>query len=344
MVEAIGDTIMREGGRIMATLTAGAALRQIGALFGQGIVAGLADGQLLDRFLARRDGLAFEALVERHGPMVLAVCRGTLRDPADAEDAFQATFLVLVRRAGSIRGRDAIGPWLHRVAHRVAVRANIEAAHRRDRERRAGEARASRRKPREDLRAALHEEIDRLPERLRRPLVLCHLEDKTHAQAASELRLGEATVRRRLAGARDLLRARLARRGIVPAASVASAIAAESASAAMPAMWTAIAVRAAMAATFPGGIVTPAASALSRRVSRAIVASRLKRGAAWAAAGLVACSAWGLVNAPFALVRLTTDRGPHRPRPSRPPRQRRRSRSSGGSSIRRGNPSAPGWP
>ncbi len=318
-VEVIGDTIMKEGGRVMATLTAGAALRQIGALFGRGIVAGQSDGQLLDRFLARRDAVAFEALVARHGPMVLAACRGTLRDPGDVEDAFQATFLVLVRKAGSIRGRDAIGPWLHRVAHRVAVRANIEADRRRGRERRAAEARgaASSRGPREDLRAALHEEIDRLPERLRRPLVLCHLEDMTHAQAASELRMGEATVRRRLAGARDLLRARLGRRGIVPAVPVAAMLAAESASAAMQESWTAVAVRAAMAATFPGGIVTPAASALSRRVSRAILASRLKTYAAWSATALVVCSAWGLVNAGARPV----DDGPKAaPRPTPPPK------------------------
>ncbi|HEY2156902.1 MAG TPA: sigma-70 family RNA polymerase sigma factor, partial [Isosphaeraceae bacterium] len=153
----------------MANLTAGAALAEIGALFGAGTVAGQTDGQLLDRFLARRDPLAFEVLVQRHGPMVLAVCRGTLCDRDDTEDAFQATFLVLVRKAGSIRGRDSIGPWLHRVAHRVAVRANVESMRRREQERRAGEIRegASDRGPREELRTALHEEIDRLPERLR---------------------------------------------------------------------------------------------------------------------------------------------------------------------------------
>jgi RNA polymerase sigma factor (sigma-70 family) len=283
----------------MATLTAGAALREIGALFGRGIVAGEPDGLLLDRFLARRDAVAFEALVERHGPMVLAVCRGTLRDPGDVEDAFQATFLVLVRKAGSIRGRDALGPWLHRVARRVSVRANVEASRRRERERRAGEAReaASIRGPRDEIRAALHEEIDRLPERLRTPLVLCHLEDRTHAQAAVELRLGEATVRRRLSRARDLLRSRLGRRGIAPVGAVAAVLASESALAAMPASWASVAVRAAMAATFPGGIITPAASALSRRVARGIVLARARRYAATAAAALLACSVGGLVAA-----------------------------------------------
>ncbi len=276
----------------MANLTTGAALAEIGTLFGEGTVAGQTDGQLLDRFLARRDALAFEVLVERHGPMVLAVCRGTLRDRDDLEDAFQATFLVLVRKAGSIRGRDSIGPWLHRVAHRVAVRANVESRRRREQERRAGETcEATRdRGPREDLCAALHEEIDRLPDRLRRPLVLCHLEARTHSQAAAELQMGEATVRRRLAGARDLLRSRLGRRGIAP---VAVALGAESASGAIPASWTSVAVRAAMAATFPGGIVTPAASALSRRVARTIVVARVGRYAT--AAVILTCAVPALV-------------------------------------------------
>jgi RNA polymerase sigma factor (sigma-70 family) len=278
----------------MANLTAGAALAEIGALFGGGTVAGQTDGQLLDRFLARRDPLAFEVLVQRHGPMVLAVCRGTLCDRDDTEDAFQATFLVLVRKAGSIRGRDSIGPWLHRVAHRVAVRANVESRRRREQERRAGELRevVPDRGPREEIRTALHEEIDRLPERLRRPLVLCHLEARTHSQAAAELQMGEATVRRRLTGARDLLRSRLGRRGFAPAAV---ALAAGSAAGAVPPSWASIAVRAAMAATFPGGIITPAASALSRRVARTIVVGRLGRCTASAAAVILTCALPALV-------------------------------------------------
>src|SRR3954447_19520614 len=93
----------------------GSALRDVGRLFGPGTLNGLAEGQLLERFLQRRDEAAFEALVTRHGPMILGVCRGLLPDPNDAEDAFQATFLVLVRRAGSIRDRDRLGPWLYGV-------------------------------------------------------------------------------------------------------------------------------------------------------------------------------------------------------------------------------------
>src|SRR6476619_964443 len=109
----------------------GAALRQIKRLFADGVISGLPDAQLLERFIEQRDPGAFEALVARHGPMVLSVCCGILRDPNDAEDAFQATFLVMVKKAGSIRGSDTLGGWLHRVARRVAIQANAAAARRR---------------------------------------------------------------------------------------------------------------------------------------------------------------------------------------------------------------------
>src|SRR5271154_1761432 len=115
----------------MAIDTLGAALQQLNRLFADGVVAGISDAQLLERFLTQGDAGAFEALVARHGPMVLSVCRGILLDPRDAEDAFQATFLVLVKKAGTIRGRDALGGWLYQVAYRVAIRANAAAARRR---------------------------------------------------------------------------------------------------------------------------------------------------------------------------------------------------------------------
>src|SRR5580692_3310462 len=103
----------------MAIETLGAALRQINRLFADGAVTGLSDAQLLERFVVQGDATSFEALVARHGPMVLSVCRGILRDPNDAEDAFQATFLILVKKAGSIRGQLILGGWLYRVAHRA---------------------------------------------------------------------------------------------------------------------------------------------------------------------------------------------------------------------------------
>src|SRR5579883_1938690 len=124
----------------MARMPPGTALRQIHLLFNEGTVAGLSDAQLLERFASRRDGVAFEALVQRHGPMVLAVCRGVLKDPNDAQDAFQATFLVLVRKAGTLWAvKGSLGSWLYRVAQRIAIQANADAARRREVERRAGE-------------------------------------------------------------------------------------------------------------------------------------------------------------------------------------------------------------
>jgi RNA polymerase sigma factor (sigma-70 family) len=194
-----------------------AAASQITRLLVEGTISGLSDGELLERFLDSRDETAFAALVERHGPMVFCTCRGVIRDHGAAEDAFQATFLVLVCKARTIRGRDAIGGWLHRVAYRIAVQANIDATRRRRRERPVSDLLVEdpmRLDAGDDLRQIVREEVARLSEKYRLPVLLCDLEGKTHAQAASELRWGEATLRRRLAGARELLRSRLARRGV----------------------------------------------------------------------------------------------------------------------------------
>ncbi len=182
----------------MASVRLGAALRQIHGLFEAGTVAGLTDGQLLDRFLACRDESAFAALVMRHGPMVLGVCHAVLHGAAEVEDAFQATFLVLIRKAGTIRGRDAIGGWLYRVAHRVAVQAGHDRSRNARREHLTGvlwvDVATAEDVANDDWRGTLHEELTRLPERLRLPVVLCYLEGRTHAQAALELRWSEATL------------------------------------------------------------------------------------------------------------------------------------------------------
>ena len=177
----------------------------------RGSVTGLSDARLLERFLSQRDAGAFEALVGRHGPMVLAVCRAILRDPHDAEDAFQATFLVLVKKGGTIRGRDALAGWLHQVAHRVAIQANTAAARRRTLERQVGEmavATTTNGPPAADeLLPALHEEIARLPEKYRLAVVHCDLEGMTQAQAAGQLHWSERTIHRRLAEGRARLKA-----------------------------------------------------------------------------------------------------------------------------------------
>jgi RNA polymerase sigma factor (sigma-70 family) len=194
---------------------------QVRSLFDNGAAGTLADGELLERFATRVGDpaeAAFAALVERHGPMVLRACRAILRDPHLAQDAFQSTFLLLARRAGSLWVRDSIGPWLHSVACRVASGARAADARRHALERRAA-ARASRstdEPSRDDLGPALHEEIERLPERLKAPVVLCYLEGLTHDQAADHLGCPVGTVRSRLARGRDRLRRGLTRRGLAP--------------------------------------------------------------------------------------------------------------------------------
>lgn len=192
-------------------------------LFGGGTAGGLSDGQLLERFNAR-DGpgaeRAFAELVGRHGPMVLRVARSILRDRDAAEDAFQAAFLALARRAGSLWVRDSIGPWLHAVTVRLSTRMRSDLARRRLLDDRAASRAPTSCEPVEpdDLGATLHEEIARLPDRHRLPIVLCLVEGLTHDEAARRLGWPVGTVRSRLARGRDRLRDRLARRGISPSA------------------------------------------------------------------------------------------------------------------------------
>jgi len=199
-----------------------AALRGIGVLYRSGVAGGGSDGELLGRAADRRDPAsteaAFRTLVERHGPMVWGVCRRSL-GVQDAEDAFQATFLVLARRAGSVRVDDSLGPWLYGVARKVVARARRVAERRSSREvaspfepsapdGREAEAR--------DLRRLIDDELSRLPSSWRATIVLCDLEGLTHEEAARSLRCPTGTVKSRLARARDRLRARLTRRGVVP--------------------------------------------------------------------------------------------------------------------------------
>lgn len=193
----------------------GATLRDIGTLMKLGAIGHLTDGELLDRFIERREGgeAAFEALVARHGSMVLGVCRRVLGSFDMADDAFQATFLVLVRQAGSIRKRESLGPWLHGVARRISLRARRDATRRRDRER-LGFRVVGGDETDEALTETLRDEIDRLPEKYRTPIVLCDLEGQTHAEAAEQLHWPIGTVSGRLSRARALLRTRIARRGL----------------------------------------------------------------------------------------------------------------------------------
>jgi RNA polymerase sigma factor (sigma-70 family) len=177
--------------------------------------AGLADSVLLERFLTRRDEAAFEALVRRHGPMVMGVCRRILQNPDDAEDAFQATFLVLVRKASSIAKRELLGNWLYGVAYHTARAARSAASRRRAKEAKA----VARQQPQEEntcqeLLPLLDHELSRLPDKYRIPVVLCELEGKSRQDAARQLGLPEGTLSSRLARARAILARRLRQRGL----------------------------------------------------------------------------------------------------------------------------------
>jgi RNA polymerase sigma factor (sigma-70 family) len=179
------------------------------------------DEALLRRFATEGDPEAFAVLVRRHGGMVLGVCRRLLADPNDAEDAFQATFLVLVRRAGAVRRGELLPGWLYGVARRVAGRARAVAQRRAARQRPLPEAAAPAAESVDpDLRAVLDEEVARLPEKYRLPVILCYLQDRTNDEAARLLGCPPGTVATRLARARDRLRSRVARRGLGPCAAL----------------------------------------------------------------------------------------------------------------------------
>jgi RNA polymerase sigma factor (sigma-70 family) len=176
---ALGNSRMRNGGRSFADLV---------RIFQGKTVSGLNEWQLLARYVEERDELAFESLMARHAPVVLGVCRRMLDDSADVEDAFQATFLVLVRRARQLGPADAIGPWLHGVAVRVALRARSDANRRRSVSLETEPpAVADNSIPERELARVLDQELARLPAKYRSPLVLCYLEGRTHEQAAHHL-------------------------------------------------------------------------------------------------------------------------------------------------------------
>ncbi len=200
---------------------------------------GVADRQLLEAFLAGRQEAAFAALMRRHGAMVFGVCRRVLSDWHDAEDAFQATFLVLARQAGSIRRRDSVASWLYGVAYRVSLKAKTTAARRRRHERQrpitpvvqAGAAAGL-----DELRRVLDEELARLPEKYRAPLVLCYLEGKARDEAAEQLGWSAGALKGRLERGRELLRRRLERRGLAfSVALLVTALSQTAAKAALPA-------------------------------------------------------------------------------------------------------------
>jgi RNA polymerase sigma factor (sigma-70 family) len=186
--------------------------------------AGLTDGQLLEDFISRRDEAALAALVGRHGPMVWGVCLRTLCNCHDAEDAFQATFLVLVRKAASIVPREMVANWLYGVAHQTALKARATAAKRKGRERQVTKMPEPAVAEQDDLQPLLDDALSRVPDKYRSVIVLSELERKTRKEVAEQLGLPEGTVGSRLARAREILAKRLARHGLAASGGVSAAV------------------------------------------------------------------------------------------------------------------------
>lgn len=264
------------------------------------------DAALLERFRNSRDEEAFAELVRRHGPMVLGVCRRLLRNADDADDAFQATFLVLVRRESAVRQLSSVGSWLYGVARRTALEARRAAARRRVKE--AGAMRGSTvaGDPCDDLRDALDEEIERLPEKYRAPLVLCDLEGKTRKEAARHLGWPEGTVASRLALARKTLRGRLSRRGLaLPGGVLAVVATSEEGSAAVSPTLVGSTVRAATGRA----LVSSGVSALVKGVLTNMLLKKLKTGLLVTAVVGVVAAGGNIFHGGFGMVARAADDG-----------------------------------
>ncbi|WZO99844.1 sigma-70 family RNA polymerase sigma factor [Isosphaeraceae bacterium EP7] len=265
----------------MTTRYDGMIVRQLASLFEVGSFRELSDGQLLEQSLGdEREAaeLAFGALVKRHGPMVLRVCCRVLADPHDAQDAFQATFLVLARRGRSIRRRESLASWLHEVALRVACctrRANaVRQAHERLRAGQLVEAVVAPTDDSAEHATMLHEELARLPERYRAAVVLCALEGQTCEEAARRLGCPVGTIKSRLARARERLRLRLERRGL-GTVGFAALLTAESARAAVPARLTAqLVAKAGRAGS--SGVIQTAVAELTQEVLTLMLRDQLR--------------------------------------------------------------------
>jgi RNA polymerase sigma factor (sigma-70 family) len=244
--------------------------------------AGLTDGQLLTGFLERHDEAAFAALVRRHGPMVWGVCRRLLRNHHDAEDAFQATFLVLTRKAASVLPREMVANWLHGVACTTAHRVKVAAAKRRVKERQVAEMPEPEAVPEDlwdDLQPLLNHELSRLPAKYRLVILLCDLEGKTRKDVARQLGCPEGTVAGRLARARAMLAKRLGRHGLAVSGGALAALLAHQAAASVPASVVSATITAAscfaVGPSASGGISAKVA-ALMEGVLRTMLLNRLK--------------------------------------------------------------------
>jgi RNA polymerase sigma factor (sigma-70 family) len=271
--------------------------------------AGLTDGQLLGRFIEGRDEAAFAALVRRHGPMVWGVCHRLLNHH-DAEDAFQATFLVLVRKAASVAPREMVANWLYGVAHQTALHARRTAGRRRARERQVAEMPepAAEQDLGRDLRPLLDQELSRLPDKYRSVVVLCDLEGRPRKEAAGQLGCPEGTVAGRLARARAMLARRLARRGVALSVGALAAALSREAAAGVPASAVSTTIRAATllaAGQAVAGATSLPVAALTEGVLKSMLVTRLK----FAAVALLTAALVGLGTTAIAYRALASDRG-----------------------------------
>ncbi|HEY7156721.1 MAG TPA: sigma-70 family RNA polymerase sigma factor [Gemmataceae bacterium] len=259
------------------------------------LLADVSDSELLERFVTHRDESAFADLVTRYGPMVFGVCRRLLRHTQDAEDAFQATFLVLVRKAASIGRRELLGNWLYGVAARVAARARLMAARRHSHEIADMErVTVAMREPAEttDLSAAIEEEVRRLPAKYREPVVLYYLLGRTNEEVAGELRCPTGTIKTRLSRAREILRKRLTRRGLtLSTVALSTALLAEAPAASLPPLLIDSTLRAAMsfaAGDTAAGLVSAQAAELTKGVLHTMLVTKMKTLAAlWLALAVI---------------------------------------------------------
>lgn len=255
---------------------------------------GMTDGQLLECFLAQREEAAFEGLVRRHGPMVLGVCRRLLPNDSDAEDAFQATFLVLARKAAAVVPRDLVGNWLYGVAYRTALKAKAAAARRRVMERQVKTMPEHPTPPEhvwDDLQPLLDHELQRLPDKYRVPVVLCELEGRTRKEVARRLGIPEGTLSSRLATARQKLAKRLARHGLaVSTAALALLLSQNAVSAGVPAALgtsTVTAATAFAARQATTGVISAKVVALAEAVLKTLLLTKLKIAIVWLLLGVL---------------------------------------------------------
>jgi RNA polymerase sigma factor (sigma-70 family) len=270
----------------MATMTVSRFFRRLTRDMQAKTLADHSDEKLVERALAREDAAAFQVIVQRHGPMVYRVCWRILQHAQDAEDAFQATFLVLVQRLRQVRKQASLASWLHGVAYRVALKAKAQSAIRRRYEHQAARSEAV---PADEvtwgeLRWALDGELSQLPDKWRLPLILCYLEGRTQDEAASHLGWSKSTLRRRLEEGRTALGLRLNRRGIVLPAALSAILLSDSVVSATPAARLVASTVEAAAGTLAGRTAATVASAhvaaLTEGVLKTMFLSKLKVAAA----------------------------------------------------------------